>query len=65
MDGLCQSLSSGVASRGNFPIFLLRWAPPPNLIRYIVLVVGGLKLHYIQYDTIRTYLTSFSVQCFS
>ena len=40
MDSLCHSLSSGVASKGNFSILLLRWAPPATLIRYIVLVVG-------------------------
>ena len=42
MDNLCHSLSSGVASKGNFSILLLMWAPPSTLIRYIVLVVGDL-----------------------
>ena len=42
MDSLCHSLSSGVASKGNFSILLLRWAPHAILMSYIVLVVGDL-----------------------
>ena len=42
VDNLCHSLSRGVDSRGNFPILLLRWAPPTILLRYSVLIVGDL-----------------------